>query len=115
MIYIVLGGLMVSVLATDPRFAGSNTAEGDEISRAIKSAARLHVERFYGMSKTLWSTKEKLCKANFMTSSASSYCFLLDNFVYKIARELWRTNQEFSRVEIIPTWFSILTFHLGYK
>jgi hypothetical protein len=30
-----------------------------------------------------------------------------------IDKELWSTNQEFSAVNIIPPWFSILIYHLG--
>jgi hypothetical protein len=31
----------------------------------------------------------------------------------RIAREFWWMNQEFSPVDIIPPWFSILIYHLG--
>jgi hypothetical protein len=31
----------------------------------------------------------------------------------RIARELWWTNQEFSSVDIISLWLSILIHHLG--
>jgi hypothetical protein len=30
-----------------------------------------------------------------------------------IARVLWWTNQEFSSADVIPTWVSLLTCHLG--
>jgi hypothetical protein len=38
---------------------------------------------------------------------------LLDDFAGRIARELWWTNQEFSRVDIVPPSLSILIDHLG--
>jgi hypothetical protein len=40
---------------------------------------------------------------------ASSSCFASDG---RIARELWWTNQ-FSPVDIIPSWFFMLMYHLG--
>jgi hypothetical protein len=38
---------------------------------------------------------------------------LLDGSAGRIARALWWTNQEFSPVNIIPPWFSMLIYHLG--
>jgi hypothetical protein len=37
---------------------------------------------------------------------------LLDYPAGRIARELWWMNQQFSPVDIIPTWFSLLIYHL---
>jgi hypothetical protein len=31
----------------------------------------------------------------------------------RVARDFWWTNQEFSSVDIIPSWFSMLIYHLG--
>jgi hypothetical protein len=33
----------------------------------------------------------------------------------RIAIELWWTNKELSSVDIIPPWFSMLIYHLGYE
>jgi hypothetical protein len=38
----------------------------------------------------------------------------VDDSVGRIARELWWKNTEFLLVEVIPTWFSMLIYHLGY-
>jgi hypothetical protein len=38
---------------------------------------------------------------------------LLDGSAGRIARVLWWTNQEFSPVDIIPPWFSLLIYYLG--
>jgi hypothetical protein len=40
---------------------------------------------------------------------------LLDDSASRTARELWWTNQEFSLVNIIPSQFSMLIYHLGHK
>jgi hypothetical protein len=40
-------------------------------------------------------------------------CLLPDNSTGWIARELWWTNQEFSSVDIITPWLSMLMYHLG--
>jgi hypothetical protein len=45
--------------------------------------------------------------AKFIISLASSSCC-----AGRIARELWYTNQKFF-VDIIPPWFSMLSYHLG--
>jgi hypothetical protein len=39
---------------------------------------------------------------------------LLDD-IGGISRELWWTIQEFSPVDIIPSWFSMLIYYLGDK
>jgi hypothetical protein len=41
--------------------------------------------------------------------------FLPDDSAGMIARELWWTNQEFSSVDIIPSWFLMLVYHLADK
>jgi hypothetical protein len=46
--------------------------------------------------------------AKFIISLASSSCS-----AGRIARELWCTNQKFFPVDIIPPWFSMLSYHLG--
>jgi hypothetical protein len=38
---------------------------------------------------------------------------LLDESAGRIARGLWWTNQEFSPVNIIPSWFFMFMYHLG--
>jgi hypothetical protein len=55
--------------------------------------------------------KEILHKAKFVISFASSSCFAARDCAGKIARELLRTIQELSPVDILP-WFSIM-YHLG--
>jgi hypothetical protein len=37
---------------------------------------------------------------------------LLYDSAGRISRELWLKNQEFSTVDIIPPWFSMLLYHL---
>jgi hypothetical protein len=33
----------------------------------------------------------------------------------RIARELWWLNQDFSTVDVIPPWFFMFMYHLGYE
>jgi hypothetical protein len=54
-----------------------------------------------------------LCKVKFITPFAPSSCLLQDDSAGKIARELQWANQEFFSVDIIPSWFSKLIYHLG--
>jgi hypothetical protein len=45
------------------------------------------------------------------TSTVPPACYQMS--ADKIARELWRTDQEVSSVDIIPPRFSMLMYHLG--
>jgi hypothetical protein len=36
---------------------------------------------------------------------------IADDSAGRIAKELWWTNEEFSSADIIPPWFSMLTYH----
>jgi hypothetical protein len=38
---------------------------------------------------------------------------LVDDSAGRVAREIWWTKEEFSPVDIIPPWFSMLIYHLG--
>jgi hypothetical protein len=51
-------------------------------------------------------------KAKFIIPFACSSCLLPDDSAGRIARELWWTNQ-FSSVNFIPPWFSMLMYHLA--
>jgi hypothetical protein len=44
---------------------------------------------------------------------ACSSCLLPDDSAGRIARELWWMNQEFSSVNFMPPWFSMLMYHPG--
>jgi hypothetical protein len=59
------------------------------------------------MLKNPSTTKEVLRKAKLI--SFASW------FAGRIARELWWTNRELSLVDIIPLWFSMLIYPLGYE
>jgi hypothetical protein len=79
----------------DPRFTGSNPAEGDGFLRVTKICSTFS---FGGEVKT-----QPRCQ------------FLL--LCYKINMlvglpELWWTNQEFFPVDLILPWFSMLIYHL---
>jgi hypothetical protein len=54
-----------------------------------------------------------LCKAKFIIAFTTSPALLQDGSAGRIARDLWWTNYEFSPVDIISTWFSMLIYHLG--
>jgi hypothetical protein len=69
--------------------------------------------------KILWRVKKSLASMNKNTSQAK-FLFLLPIHpaLYlmtagRFARELWWTNQEFSSVDIIPPWFSMLIYNVG--
>jgi hypothetical protein len=67
---------------------------------------------FKARKKSVARTKI-LCKVKFITPFAPSSCLLQDDLAGKIARELQWANQEFFSVDIIPSWFSMLIYHLG--
>jgi hypothetical protein len=52
-------------------------------------------------------------KAKFRIACQVPLDLLLDASAGRIARELWWMNQNFSPVDIIPPWFSMLMYHLG--
>jgi hypothetical protein len=58
------------------------------------------------------SRKNIFGKVKFIIPVVCSFCLLPDDSAGRIARELWWMNQEFSSVDIIPPWFSMLTYHL---
>jgi hypothetical protein len=54
-----------------------------------------------------------LRKAKFIIPFARSSFLLPNDSADRISRELWWTNQEFSSVDIIPPWLSMLIYKLG--
>jgi hypothetical protein len=68
--------------------------------------------RFYGMLK-IPSMYEHFVRPNSSFPSPLPPALLLDDSACRIFKELWWINQEFSSVDIIPPWFSMLIYHLG--
>jgi hypothetical protein len=59
------------------------------------------------------SKYEKILRQNLSFSWPIPPSLLLDDSAGRIAKELWWTNREFSSVDIIPPWFSILISSAG--
>jgi hypothetical protein len=102
---------MVSVLATKPKV---RPAEDDEFLRAIKiRSTQSHFVRLYGMLKNHSKHEIDIRRLNLPFLSPVHSALILDDSAGKRSRELWWTNWEFSRVNIIVQWFSMLIYHLG--
>jgi hypothetical protein len=54
-------------------------------------------------------------KAKFIISFASSSYFTTRLLCWQNWKELWWMNQEFSPVDIIPPWFSMVVYHVGLQ
>jgi hypothetical protein len=109
-------------LQLDPSFAGSNSAEGDGLLRAI----RIRSSTSFGeeIKPEAPCRKSLACKNHLQyeknTSEGQIYhflrplpCLLPDDSADMIARELWWTNQKFYTVDIIPLYLSMLIYYLG--
>jgi hypothetical protein len=101
-------------LPLDPRFEGSNPAEGDKnpqhafFEEEVRPSAPCH--------KTLRHEYEQryFLRANSFPSPVTSALLLYESAGW-ISRKLWWTNQGFSPVDIIPPWISMLISHLRDK
>jgi hypothetical protein len=61
-----------------------------------------------------WEVRTKILrKAKLITLFAHSSCLLSDDSAGRISRKSSSTSQDFSSVDIIPPWFSMLIYHLG--
>jgi hypothetical protein len=52
-------------------------------------------------------------KVNISFLRQVSSALLPDDSACKIVRDIWWTNQDFSPVDNIPPWFSMIMYHLG--
>jgi hypothetical protein len=102
----------------------SNSAENNGFLRAIKIRStpsfRGEVKPFAPCRKILQHVKNPfkydmryLVRQNLTLPSAVTSALLLDHSADITAREIWWSNQEFSAVNIIPPWVSMLIYHLG--
>jgi hypothetical protein len=103
-----LGGVIVSVLAIGPKVCRFKPAWGDCILRAIKIRAMplARCNKILRHVKNLFEVWTKIFqKQNSYFPRQVPPDLLLDISARRIARELLWTSQ-FSRVDIIPPWFS---------
>jgi hypothetical protein len=114
---VALGGLVVTCLPLDSRFAGSNPAEDDGISKGDKNPLHYFLRRskavgpmsyIKGMLKKPTSMKEILGRKKIRIHSPRSSCFIIKLLLVElITRELWKTNL-FYPVDIISPRLSTL-------
>jgi hypothetical protein len=116
--------VLVRVLAAGPKVRGIKPGRGDGFLKATKICSTPSFEAEVKPSapcrEILWHVKEScLVWKNTLRKLNSHFLrkvppdFLPDGSAARIAKEFWRTNQEFSPVYIIPPRFSIITHHLG--
>jgi hypothetical protein len=68
---------------------------------------------FMSCKNSLSSISKKILQnTKFIISFAHSSCLLPDDSAGRIVRDLWWMDQEFSSVDFIPPWFSMLIYHL---
>jgi hypothetical protein len=103
----------------DPRFTGLNPSKGDGFQMAIKNPQYAFLRRQVELSPSrrkivrhvedpLEILTKILCMAKLITSFAIPFALLQDDSTDRIARELWRTNQEFPPVIAILQRFPML-------
>jgi hypothetical protein len=115
---------MVSVFAIGPNVREFKAGQGDGCLRAIKISRT----PFFGgdvrpeapCRKILWHVENHFeYEQRYFEEHIHNFHrdvppdLLLDYSAGRIARELCWTNQEFSTVDIIPPWFSMLIYHVG--
>jgi hypothetical protein len=93
-----LGGVMVSMLAIRPK---------------VQTWPRWIFKGDKSLQHAFLWRGSILCNAKFIIPFACYSCLLPDDSADRNAKELWWMNQEFSSVDIIPAWFSMLIYHLG--
>jgi hypothetical protein len=112
---------VVSVLSIEPRGPGFKPGRGDGFFRAIKIRS---TPSLWGVVKsetpcrkilhvkiTRKHEQKDFAKPDSFASPVPPACYQMTTG--RIARKLCWTNYEFSSVDIIPPWFSVLIYHLG--
>jgi hypothetical protein len=99
---------------------GSNLSEDDEIFKVDKNSKHNFLLRgakavgpmlwIYSMLKNLMNMKEIICRKNSAFPFHVPPTSLLGDFTGRITRELCWMNHEFSPVDIIPPWPSVLIY-----
>jgi hypothetical protein len=112
-----LGGVTVNV-TNRPKVRRFKPSRGDVFLGAIKIFLRRASKAGGPMSKDFTACKNHLQvrtkilpKTIFIIPFARSSCLLPDDSAGRIGRELWYTYPEFSSVDIIPPWLSMLIYH----
>jgi hypothetical protein len=126
MVYsVVISGVMVSVRVIGPKGRGVRPGRGDGFLWAIKICSTpsfgWEAKQSAPCRKILRHVNISLRSTNKETSKGQIHYFLrpvppallLDDSACSTVGELWWTNPEYSSVDIIPSWFSMLICHLG--
>jgi hypothetical protein len=117
---------MVSVLAIGPKVHGIKTSRRNGYLRMIKirstptfgvgiktKASCLNILRH--VKKTLASINKNILQGQILIPFSRFPCLLPDDSTGRIAKEVYWTNKEFSPVDTIPPWVSMLIYHQGNK
>jgi hypothetical protein len=120
---VVLRGLVVTVLASGPRFAGLSQAEGDGFLTAIKIRSTpsfggevkpsVPCHEILRYIKGPFEVRKRYFVRQNSFPSPVHPALLLDVSACRIAIELWWTTQKYSRVYTTDVWFSMLMCHTG--